>query len=99
MKIGHYTFIEYMVALAVLLIVGSFAFRIIYQEEIRAWEESLGPESHKAMGFGHRGLGHFSGVRRHPHRMKAMPNNVFNRTRCNIGAKSIFCVPRRLKSR
>src|SRR5688572_18169477 len=38
-----FSLIEYLVALAILLIVGSFALRIMYGEQIRAWEQSLGP--------------------------------------------------------
>lgn len=43
MKGGRFTLIEYIAALAVLLIVSSFALRLIYGEQIRAWEHSLGP--------------------------------------------------------
>lgn len=46
MKGGRFSFIEYIIALAVLLLIGSFAFRIIYREQIRAWEQSLEPEKY-----------------------------------------------------
>ena len=44
MKLRGYAFIEYMIALAVLLIVGTYALRIIYGQQIRAWEAAtFGP--------------------------------------------------------
>ena len=46
MKRGRFSFIEYMIAFAFLAIIGSYALRFIYREEIRAWERSLEPEKY-----------------------------------------------------
>jgi ABC-type Fe3+-siderophore transport system permease subunit len=43
MKGGRFTLIEFLIALATLSIIGTFALRIIYGRQLHEWEQSLGP--------------------------------------------------------
>lgn len=44
MKRAGYTFIECVIALAILLLVGTFVLRIVYGQQLRVWEtETFGP--------------------------------------------------------
>lgn len=44
MKRAGYTFIECLIALAILLLIGTFVLRVVYGQQLRVWEaETFGP--------------------------------------------------------